>query len=464
MDFPYGKAPLAIALLALVSGGVLLGLNISSRVQHRPDFILATFVKEHAEAYAKALPEFEKRHGVKVQIQVVDQRALQSRLQSALQAGADVPDMVELLYGTMGLFTRGPIEDVGFIDLTEKVHSSGLYEKLVTSRFAMWSSRGHIFALPHDVHPVMLVYRKDLVEQLGIDTGRLTTWDEFCRVGRQVTADLNGDGVPDRYMIDLQANGGDMLRLLMLQRGVDLFDDQGDVAYDNETAVDVICWYIRQIEGKERIAFPAGWGQTLSQAMLDGLCLFYICPDWRSNQIRLDIPALKGKLGLMPLPAWEPGGRRTSTWGGTGLAFTKKCRNFELAWELAMFLYYDPRQLGDRFLQTHILPPLIQAWDQPEFSMPNEFYGGIPLGRVYAELAPQVPAGQSNAYMTLAIGKLSEAYENSLLYFRKNGQQGLRDYVRAELKRTADITRRVMRRNVFLYPPTQPAGAGGNSQ
>jgi hypothetical protein len=37
-------------------------------------------------------------------------------------------------------------------------------------------------------------------------------------------------------------------------------------------------------------------------AMIDGLCLFYFCPDWRSNRIELEIPSLSGKLALMPLP------------------------------------------------------------------------------------------------------------------------------------------------------------------
>jgi arabinosaccharide transport system substrate-binding protein len=116
-----------------------------------------------------------------VHLQVVDQRALQGRLQSSLQVGADVPDMVELLDGTMGIVTKGPIEDVGFLDLTERVPREGLGERPVTSRFGKWSSRGHIFALPHDVHPVVLAYRRDLVEQLGIDVSKLTPWDEFCR-------------------------------------------------------------------------------------------------------------------------------------------------------------------------------------------------------------------------------------------------------------------------------------------
>ena len=314
-----------------------------------------------------------------------------------------MPDMVELLYGTMGTFTRGPLEDVGFVDLTDRVKSAGLDKRLVTSRFNMWSSRGHIFALPHDVHPVMLLYRRDLVEKLGIDVNTLTTWDEFCRVGRDiVTKDLDGDGVIDRYMIDLPTDGSDALRLLMLQRGVPVFNEQGNVIFDDECAVDVVCWYVRQTQGAKKISVSCGWGQTLSQAMNDGRCLFYICPDWRTMQIQADNANLAGKLAVMPLPAWEPGGIRTSTWGGTGLAITKQCKNPALAWKLAMYLYYDPTQLGPRFKATNIIPPLMEAWSRPEINEPRPFFSGQKIGalmrrsprRFRRKPLPPIPSSQ----------------------------------------------------------------------
>src|SRR2546423_8423144 len=174
MRFPYGKAPLGILLLTLVAGAALVAGNISQKAEPNPDLVFATFTKEHAAAYSAALPAFEAAHHCKVQLQIVDARALQGRLQSAMQVGADVPEMCELMDGFMSVFTKGLIEDVGFVDLTPRLHSSGLYDKLVVNRFSKWSSRGHIFALPHDVHPTMLAYRKDIVEQLGIDVNRLT--------------------------------------------------------------------------------------------------------------------------------------------------------------------------------------------------------------------------------------------------------------------------------------------------
>src|SRR4051812_17553146 len=339
MDFPYGKAPLAILVLSVIAGlSLFVAASSGFKGERTPDLIFATFEKNHAAAYQAALPAFEKQYNCKVQIQVVDQKALQNRLQSALLVGADVPDMCELLDGTMGMFARGPIEDVGFVDLTSRVHETGLYDRLVTSRFSKWSSRGHIFALPHDLHPVMLLYRRDLIEQLGIDVTRLTTWDQFTHVGREVVKNsTDKDGVVGHYMIDLQSDGSDYIRVLLLQHGGRMFDDYGACCFDNDLTAGVVCWYVKQNTGKDRIGFPAGWGQTLSRAMIDGLCLFYVCPDWRTMQITADIPSLSGQLALMPLPAWEAGGRRTSTWGGTGLALTRRCRNPDLAWKLAMY-------------------------------------------------------------------------------------------------------------------------------
>ncbi|HWB54870.1 MAG TPA: extracellular solute-binding protein [Tepidisphaeraceae bacterium] len=453
MDFPYGKAPLAILVLAILSAGAVLWSRQRQEAS-RPDLIFATFSKEQGAAYSEALPAFEKKYHCRVQIQVVDQRALQNRLQSAMQVGAEVPDMAELLDGTMGFFTKGPIEDVGFVDLTKIMHTSGLYDRIVKSRFTKWSSRGHIFAIPHDVHPLMLCYRRDLVEKFGIDVNKLTTWDEFCRVGRQVVKDSTGpDGVVQHYMLDLPSDGFDCLRFLILQHGGSIFNDNGQVCFDSPGNADVICWYVRQLEGKDKIGFPCGWGQPLSRAMIDGLCLFYFCPDWRTEQFQSDVPSLSGKLDLMPLPAWKPGGLRTSTWGGTGLAITKQCQDrgkFDLAWKLAMYLYLDPQQLGERFDTTHVLPPEKDLWKLPVFDQRSPFFCNIKLARVYANLAPSIPQEVVSPYQQQAVGKLSSAFLDAMAYYADHGDAGLHAYVTADLKKNADYVRHVMARNVFL--------------
>ncbi|HBG26437.1 MAG: hypothetical protein A2Y10_10015 [Planctomycetes bacterium GWF2_41_51] len=450
MEFPYGKAPFWILVMAIITGLAMM-LSRTFTNAGRPDLVFVVFAPRHYEAYLKLIPEFERKHNVKVQLQQVHQRPLQTRLQSALLADTDVPDMVEIMNPFMGAFMKGPLDDVGFVDLTDRVKAEKLDEKMVESRFSIWSSRGRIFALPHDVHPVALAYRRDIVEHLGIDVNKIETWDDFVRIAHEkIVKDVDGDGIIDRYALDLSISGTSFFPIILLQRGGRYFDSQGNLTMDTDITIDTILWYIRQSRGKTRISFPAGEGQPFYKALSDGIILFNFVPDWRSKVFEIDAEDLKGKMALMPLPAWEKGGRRTSTWGGTGLAITEKSKNKELAWELAKFLYLNKKDFSDRFAMLNVIPPLKEAWDLPAFQVEDEYYSGQKIGQIYAELAPETPPDYVGAYYEMVDGKTREVLIDGGVYYEKYGDKGLREFVTEKLKQKAAYVRRVMNRNVFL--------------
>lgn len=446
--YPYGKAPLVLLVLAILSTGLLFATQ--KQREKRPDLILVTFTAPHQAAYRKALPEFEKQHGVKVDVQLAHWGSLQTRLQNAMLADTEVPDLVEMLEGSLGFFARGPKEDIGILDLTPRIDQENLRERMVSSRFSLWSARGRVFGMPHDVHPIMLAYRRDIIEELGINVADLDTWDKFLEVGRRVTRDKNGDGVNDQYMIDLPFGGGHGILMLMLQRGGQLFDEQGNPSFANEITAEVFRMYLEMTLGKQRVAYDCGWGQPMFKAVTDGLALFYITPDWRSYTYQTDLPRLSGKMALMPLPAFEKGGRRTSVWGGTGLVITKRTKNQALAWELAKFLYLNPKSLGERFKATNIIPPFKDAWNLPEFNEPNPYFSGQAIGKLYAELAPQTPPLYSSPVDSVARAKLNEAYTRAIEHFKAHGQDGLMDVIRRELKLAQDDVKRMAERNQVL--------------
>ena len=128
--FPYGKVPFWILLIAISTGIFNLVVALSKRGE-KPDLVFVSFARSHMEAYEEATEEFQKEHGVKVQLQLVSARTVKSRLQNAFLTNANVPDVVEILADTMGTFTKGPIEDVGFVDLTDRLHAEGLYDRFV---------------------------------------------------------------------------------------------------------------------------------------------------------------------------------------------------------------------------------------------------------------------------------------------------------------------------------------------
>jgi arabinosaccharide transport system substrate-binding protein len=446
--YPYGKAPFWLTVLAVASLLGVTWVHVGS-AKPKPGLVLALSAPNHVIAYRKVAEKFEREHGVGVALQLVNARALTTRLQNAMLAGTEVPDLAELPFDAMRFFGRGRLNDIGFLDLTERLKAEGYRDRLVEARLSVWSTRGHVFALPHDVHPVMLAYRADLVEQLGIDVETLKTWDDFTAAGRRITADLDGDGALDRFMIDLQSGGSDYLMILMLQRGIGLFDEHGGLTFNQPLTVDTLLWYLHQYYGKDRIAYDCGWGQPLAKAMSDGLVLFYVVPDWRAHLLEMESPRVSGKMKLMPLPAWEPGGRRTSVWGGSGLAVTKHGRDPELAWRFAQDLYFDRDELGKRFADTSILPALKDAWALPEFSQPSPYYSGQPIGTLYANLASDVPPLWMNPVAPIANNKVSEAFLKSVEYYRVNGDGGLREFIARELDDAEAYVRRLMARNVL---------------
>lgn len=409
--------------------------------------MLTVFAATHLAAYKRSLPRFEREHGIVVTTQLTDWRALESRLQSAILSGADIPDVIELAEGSLGFFTRGKPEEIGFVDLTERIQRDGYRGRVVESRFSPWSAHGRIYALPHDVHPVTLVYRRDLIERLGIDVNALETWDDFVAMGRRVTRDLDGDGTLDRFALDLPVEGAQGLSMLLLQRGARYFDAQGQVAFDSEETAQTMAWYVRQLHGPHRIAFDAGFGQTTGKALSDGLVLFFFCPDWRSRVFEREVPRMRGKMGMIPLPAWSQGGRRTSVWGGTGVVISRRSEKVDLAWDLAKFLYFDPQGLAERFRETNIIPPLEDVWSSRVFDEPNPYYSGQRIGRLYANLAPEVPPVYSAATYRATYLEVDAVLAKATLHYQKFGENGLLKTIRADLAEAEAYAKRLTSRS-----------------
>jgi arabinosaccharide transport system substrate-binding protein len=486
MRFPLGTAPLCLLLIGIAAGVALLGLRaLRHQETRRYDLEFVTFAEPHYQDYLKVIKRptdpailanparrrtFEEQHGVTVNVRLVDGRALQSRLQAAMLAGTQVPDVLEIEAQNMGYFTKGPLADVGFTDLTDRIAAEHLAERMVATRFAQLSSRGRTFALPHDVHPVTLAYRPSRLAAAGIRVEDLKTWDDFVRLGRTVVTDTTGDGNPDRFMLDLPENGGHALEILLHQKGGGFIKVDGSLGITDDHAVDVVCWLVEHsvAGGPERIGYPAGWGTAMFQSFKDGLVLFLWCPDWFSKWLEAEVGGLAGDVRMIPLPAWTPGGPRTSSWGGTGICITRASPRQDLAWRLVEFLYLQPEDLSARYANTNILPPVKAAWQDPVFDRPVAFWSGQAIGRLYADLAPETPPvhlttatrmakdsttqviGSAKQYYADRLDRLPRRDDPGWAAAHQAARQDLRAFVTEELGKRAILIERRMARDRLL--------------
>jgi len=440
-SFPYGKAAFLILALTAIAGGWLLFHPIPRAAAALRYW---TFTHISYEANREAARRFaDEPGGASVEMQLVHITAVTSRLRAAFWADLDVPDLVEVEISKAGSFFRGPVEEIGFRDLTPYLESSGVYDEMVQTRFAAYSDRGRIFGFPLDLHPVALAYREDLVRELGIDVENLKTWEDFIREGRRVT-------IPgERYMLQLTDPTAGHYEMLLFQRGGGYFDARGALIMDSGLALDTLLVYTRMIAGPGRIASDLGSGAVLTQSIENAYILFYPCPDWMSYVIQNDVATSKGKMKLLPLPAWEPGGRRTSTLGGTMIAITSHCNNPEQAWRLIEAFYLDKEKLAARFRKTNIIPPWTRAWEHPAYDEPHPYWSGQRIGRLFTELAPEVPPQYTSPYIEIAKNKMADVVAACAAYYRAHGESGFEDFARARLRQAADEVRVFMRRDAF---------------
>lgn len=368
------------------------------------------FSPPNAPIYEAAVTSWNQTHpklADHLTIRLFQYQALERRLVAAFTADAPVGDLIETERQAMARAFAGPLEDVGFVDLTDRLRQEGLFEKINPPSFSPWSSRGRTFGLPHDVHPSLLGYRADIVEAAGIDVSQIETWEDFRRVLAPLIRDTDGDGRPDCYLLNFWESNFDMIELLLRQAGDEFFDATGHPRIDTEVNARTLASLVSWIAGPRRFCADAREFTAGGDRMrLDGTIIASILPDWLAGTWKNNIPGLAGKVKLMKLPAWEKGGRRTSVIGGTCLGIPKAAPDFERAWAMAKHLYLSPSVAEAHFRSTCIISPVKTFWDLPVYHEPDPYFSGQKVGELYISEAPNVPARSSSPFLSLVIERL----------------------------------------------------------
>lgn len=441
--------PLVILAAALISSTYILAFPLRSQ----PGVRFWMFARLHHQMYEPRVAEWNLAAEPRVNLVLLGTQALEQRMLSAFLAETSVAELIEVERRNAARTFGGPLESVGFVDLTDRLRNEGLLDQINSASFSPWTKSGRIFGLPHDVHPVMLGYRADLVEAAGIDVSQIETWDDFVRILSPLMAETGSDGRPTRYLLNLWETHQESVELLLLQAGGGLFDEAGmptlDLPVNTEVLTQIALWCVSD----QRIAADAPYfSASGNRLLLDGFVIASFVPDWMCNIWRNEIPQLAGKVKLMPLPAWTHGGRRTSVWGGTMLGISRTAANPDALWKFAKHLYLSPELARELYRQGDIVSPVRSLWSDSIYDQPDEFFSEQPKGRMYIDLAPSVPFRHNSPFGQLAAERVQTTLVRLCQFVRSNPAAD-RALVHQEAQRLiraaqADISTTV-RRNVF---------------
>jgi len=407
---------LTILGIALISSTIV-ALLPAKKPEGIPFWVMSPQIHR---AYVPVIEEWNRNYPDKrFSIQLITDRAFERRMLSGFLAGTPVADLLELNTGIAPKAFLGPIDQVGFLDLTDRLHTEGLYAQFNEPSFAPFTSRGRIFGLPRSVSPVLLGYRSDLAAEAGIsevEIEQIETWEDYFRVMRPLMADQDGDGRPERYLISLAESDGGTLTALLLQNEGVIFDEDEQPAFANLRNAQVLASITTWLTGPQRTAIDVPLFTAAGHRQrLDGIVVGTLVPNWMLGSWKVENPQLAGKLKLMPLPAWERGGRRTTTIGGTMIGINKRSQHIEASWEMAKYLYMSAELAEQSFRENSMLTTVKSLWSLPFYNEPDPFCGGQVVGRMYIEQAPHVPRDPSSPYYSAAM----EAIANVTMALRE---------------------------------------------
>jgi len=419
--------------------------------------IFWTFSLDHNLIYKDVVKDWNATHSDPqdhVTCYVIGIDALSRRLQSGFLSGTPVPDLTEMESSSIQSFFSGPVDAIGFTDLTDIIHKEGLDKEINPASFSPWTNRGRIYGLPHDVHPVLLAYRADIVEAAGIDVSKIETWDDFVRVMSPL---MKSGGGEQRYLLNVWETNPQAMEELILQDGGGFFDQDLKPILNSETNAKVLSTIVSWITGPNRICVNApDFDAEGNYLFLQGEVLCTLMPDWLGGVWMKDLPGLSGKMKLMPLPAWEKGGLRTSVAGGTMLGIPKRAQNFERSWDFAKHLYLSREVAEQLYRKDGIISPVRTFWDDPVYDEPSTYFSGQNRGQLYIQMAPYVPLRTSSPYKAMAVVAVNDALIRLKRFAERENTydvHALMPQARIELATAQAVIQRKMDANAFLKNP-----------
>lgn len=347
-----------------------------------------------------ATEDFKKTFpNVTIEFQTSDFNGHHDRLTTVIAAKEATNDIEALEIGYIAQFVEGG----GLTDLAAAPFN-GQQVGSDTVKFAMsnaTTSKGSLIAMPVDIAPAVLFYRKSLIEEAGLtmeDMENIADWDEFIEIGKKLTQDKDGDGEIDQYAIP-HANDVAMVPLNGGKGG--WVNSEGSPLEPKEKFIGAL-----ELVQKVRAAGIDGdlgaWTGPWVEGFSNGSVATMVNGAWFGGALKTWMaPDLSGDWRVAYLP-----GKTMAALGGTYLSIPEYVASEKkaAAWEIIKYLTTSENAQLTTFETIDAYPALTSVYDDPIMSEGVEYFGGQKVRELYADVAENIPENKVSEYDALILG------------------------------------------------------------
>ena len=335
-----------------------------------------------AKALVESAKSFNEKYP-KIKVNVQEYGLAQNvyeRYSVILSSGVGVPDIIQIESDYVQTFAETYpqyfFDMNGYIDIEGKVDPS----KISTS----YDSEGKLVSIPWDSGPVVMFYREDLFNQAGIDINSIITFEDYISAGKKLK-----ERFPNITMTGLPfTQDENLFRCLLVANKSYYLNNKGEITVASSKAIETLQMIKRLIDegvAKNTIKWDGG-----IVANKNGELASWIMGGWWGGTIKDQMPEMKGKWKIAPIPAF-PDGARASSSGGAGLSITasepiKQAAALEFIKESLMNV---DNQLM-MYEKYSLFPSYLPTYDDARFLKSDDYFGDD-FNKILADVTKEIP-------------------------------------------------------------------------
>ncbi|TDB74050.1 sugar ABC transporter substrate-binding protein [Micromonospora sp. KC723] len=313
------------------------------------------------ENIKRALPEFEKQTGLKVEVTQLGEDQLSDQYNVKLNAGST--DLDVMMYRPLQegkLFARNKY----LADLTDKAKSDGAFEfgDFQPGPVQATTYEDKVVGVPIITEQEVLYYRRDLLEKSGF-TAPPKTLDELRAQAAKVEAD--NPGVAGFVSRTGKAAAVTQFSSFLYSFGGDFVDASGKASVNTEQAKQAYAYYggLLREHGPENISTDMSWSEAMA-IFTQGKAAFYT--EANSLYKNATDPA-KSKVaetvGFAPFPA-GPAGSKPYNIPSWALGVNDASKNKDNAWKFIQWAAGKEQSLAQQ--KAGVPGARASVWAKPE--------------------------------------------------------------------------------------------------
>jgi multiple sugar transport system substrate-binding protein len=302
-----------------------------------------------------------------------------NKVKTTVAAGTGGPDVAQVEFQLLtSLVVGGAI-----LPITQDVAADK--DKFVDWTWQQVSLGGDVYAIPQDIGPMGMYYRKDLFDQYGIAVP--TTWDEYGAAAAKLHA---ADAT--KYIAHFSPAQPGQFAGFAWQNGAKWFGTSGDAWQVNlnnpETKKVADFW--QDLIAKKLVKVETDFNPAWYKDLLDGNIVTWISAVWGAGTLATNVADGKGKWAVAYLPQWTAGGKAAGNWGGSTSAVIKGSKHPKEAAAFAVWLNSDPGSLEEMIKGNNIFPATKDGANLPILNQANPYFSDQKVNDIFREAASNV--------------------------------------------------------------------------